>query len=459
MSAFFADLALLPGGWAKDVRLDVDASGVLSAVSPDGPAAGAVMLAGPVLPGIGDLHCHAFQRVMAGLTERRSATADSFWTWRDVMYKFAARLAPDDLEAIAAQLYIELLKGGYTSVCEFHYVHNDANGRPFANRAEMSDRLVRAATGVGIGLTLLPVLYQTANFGGVPPRDGQRRFVTTVEGFLGIVRALRDSSAGDPNVRVGIAPHSLRAVPPEALHDSIRGIDAIDRTAPIHIHIAEQTKEVDDCLAWSGRRPVEWLLANQAVSSRWCLVHATHLTEDETAALARSGAVAGLCPTTEANLGDGFFPLPGFLAQRGAFGVGSDSNVATSGAEELRLLEYGQRLLHRRRSVAASAATPSPGLALYQAAVAGGATASGRPIAGLAPGQRADFLVIDADAPLVCGRGPDELLDAIVFGGSANPVRDVFVGGRQMIDQGKHAREETASAAYRAAAGRLASSL
>jgi formimidoylglutamate deiminase len=456
MTAFLADLALLPGGWARNVRLDVDANGSLFAVSPDASAAGAMRLAGPVLPGICDLHSHAFQRAMAGLTERRSAAADSFWTWRDVMYRFAARLAPEDLEAVAAQLYVELLKGGFTSVCEFHYVHNDPDGRPFANRAEMSERLVGAAARAGIGLTMLPVLYQTADFGGVRPHAGQRRFVTTVDELLAIVETLRKLGAGDPSVRVGIAPHSLRAVPPEALRDAISGLDAIDGAAPIHIHVAEQTKEVDDCLAWSGQRPVEWLLANQAVSPRWCLVHATHLTDGETRALSRSGAVAGLCPTTEANLGDGFFPLPAFLAQEGAFGVGSDSNVSTSSVEELRWLEYGQRLVHGRRSVAASAATPSPGLALYQGAVAGGALASGRPIAGLAAGQRADFLVIDADAPFLCARGPDELADAVVFGGNANPIRDVFVGGRQVIAGGRHAHEAAILAAYRAAAGRLA---
>jgi formimidoylglutamate deiminase len=459
MTAFFADLALLPGGWAKNVRLEVDASGGLSGVSPDGSDAGATRLAGPVLPGMCDLHCHAFQRAMAGLTERRSAAADSFWTWRDVMYRFAAGLTPDDLESIAAQLYIELLKGGYTAVCEFHYVHNDRDGRPFAKRAEMSHRLARAAAHVGIGLTLLPVLYQTANFGGIAPHEGQRRFITTVDQFLEIVQALRGLAAADANVRVGIAPHSLRAVSPEALAEVVRGLDAIDATAPIHIHIAEQTKEVDDCLAWSGQRPVEWLLAHHAVSLRWCLVHATHLTDGETRVLARSGAVAGLCPTTEANLGDGFFPLPAFLAHAGAFGVGSDSNVSTSTIEELRWLEYGQRLLHRRRSVAASAATPSPGLALYQGAVAGGARASGRPIAGLAAGQRADFLVIDAETPFLIARGPDDLLDAIVFGGNVNPIRDVFVGGRQVIDQGRHAHEEGVQAAHWAAAERLVATL
>ena len=459
MTAFFADLALLPGGWAKNVRLEVDGSGVLATVSPDASDAGAARLAGPVLPGLCDLHCHAFQRAMAGLTERRFATTDSFWTWRDVMYKFAARLTPEDLEAVATQLYIELLKGGYTAVCEFHYVHNDPGGRPYANRVEMSERLLRAAKRAGIGITLLPVLYRTANFGGVQPREEQRRFVTTVDQCLEIVRALRGRGAGDPNVRIGIAPHSLRAVPPDALRDAIRGLDAIDAAAPIHLHVAEQTKEVDDCLAWSRQRPVEWLLANHPVSSRWCLVHATHLNDREVLALARSGAVAGLCPTTEANLGDGFFPLPAFLAQGGVFGIGSDSNVSTSSVEELRWLEYGQRLLHRRRSIVASPATPSPGLALYQGAVAGGARASGRRIAGLAPGERADFVVIDPATPYLHARGPGELVDAIVFGGNANPVRDVYVGGARAIADGRHAQEATVLAAYRAAAERLAASL
>jgi len=457
MSAFFAEVALLPDGWASEVRLEADAAGTLTAVSAGASDAGAVRLAGPVLPGLCNLHCHAFQRALAGLTERRSANADSFWTWREVMYRFAALVTPDDLEAIGAQLYIELLKGGYTSVCEFHYVHNDPDGRPYANRAEMSERLLHAARRAGIGLTLLPVLYRTADFGGVPPRDGQRRFVTTVDALLEIIRALRGASDG--NVRVGIAPHSLRAVPPEALREAIRALDALDPAAPIHIHIAEQTKEVDDCLAWSGQRPVEWLLATHAVSSRWCLVHATHLTDEEAAAVARSGAVAGLCPTTEANLGDGFFRLPEFLAHGGAFGIGSDSNVSTSAIEELRWLEYGQRLLHRRRSVAASPAAPSPGLALYQGAIAGGARASGRRIGGLAPGERADFVVVDAGAPHLLARRPDELADAIVFGGGANPVRDVYAGGARVIADGRHAHETAVFAAYRAAAERLAASL
>jgi formimidoylglutamate deiminase len=388
---------------------------------------------------------------MAGLTERRSAATDSFWTWRDVMYKFAAQLTPEDLEAVATQLYIELLKGGYTAVCEFHYVHNDPGGRPYANRVEMSERLLRAARRAGIGITLLPVLYRTANFGGVPPREEQRRFVTTVDQCLEIVRALRGRGAGDPNVRIGIAPHSLRAVPPDALRDAIRGLDAIDAAAPIHLHIAEQTKEVDDCLAWSRQRPVEWLLANHPVSSRWCLVHATHLNDREVLALA-AGAVAGLCPTTEANLGDGLFPLQAYVAAGGTFGIGSDSHVSSPWRNALAEYATPAAPAPEHRGVPA---TPSPGLALQQE---GGAGARGRRVADrrFAPGERA--IVIDG-TPHLHARGPGELVDAIVFGGSANPVRDVYVGGARAIADGRHAHEGTAFVAYRAAAERLAASL
>jgi formimidoylglutamate deiminase len=405
-------------------------------------------LAGPVLPGICDLHCHAFQRAMAGLTERRSATADSFWTWRDVMYKFAARLTPEDLEAVAAQLYIELLKGGYTSVCEFHYVHNDPDGRPYANRAEMAERLLRAASRAGIGITMLPVLYQTADFGGVPPHDGQRRFVTTVD-QLSIVAALRAAA------RRSERPHRhARIRCARCRRTALARRSAVStRSTAARSTCTLRSRRKRSTTVSPERRDRRVVACEPAVSSRWCLVHATHLTDAETAALALRRCRRA-CPTTEANLGDGFFPLPAFLAQGGAFGVGSDSNVSTSAIEELRWLEYGQRLLHGRRSVAASAATPSPGLALYQGALAGGATASGRPIAGLVAGQRADFLVIDADAPFLCGRGPDELADAMVFGGNANPIRDVFVGGRQVIAGGRHAHESAIHAAYRAAAGR-----
>ncbi|MGH8682505.1 MAG: formimidoylglutamate deiminase, partial [Burkholderiales bacterium] len=385
MYVLHAPEALLPSGWARDVRIEADGAGLIAAVTPGGSPTGAARLRGPALPGLCDLHCHAFQRAMAGLAERRAGSGDTFWTWREVMYRFVSRLTPADVEAIAAQLYVELLKGGFTSVCEFHYLHHAPDGRPYANPAEMSERLIAAAASAGIALTLLPVLYMTADFGGKPPTPQQRRFLGTPDSIVSLIGKL---GAAHPDVRVGLAPHSLRAVPPDALAEAVRALDAIDPAAPIHVHAAEQEKEVADCVAWSGRRPVEWLLDRHRLSPRWCVVHATHLTDVETDALAASGAIAGLCPTTEANLGDGLFPLARYLERGGSLGVGSDSNVSVSAIEELRWLEYGQRLAQRRRSIAATASSPSPGATLYRAALAGGASASGRPAGGVAPGQR-----------------------------------------------------------------------
>jgi formimidoylglutamate deiminase len=452
VTAFFAAEAWLPGGWARDVRFEVDGAGAIAAIAADARPDGAARLGGPVLPGLCDLHCHAFQRAMAGLTERRAGGDDSFWTWREVMYGFVARLDPDAVEAIAAQTYVELLKGGFTSVCEFHYLHRDRDGRSYANPAEMSERIVAAASRAGIGLTLLPVLYMHAEFGGAPPRPEQARFLGAPGSIAALIAQVR---AAHPDVRVGLAPHSLRAVTPEALDEALRALAAIDPSAPLHIHAAEQLKEVEECVAWSGKRPVEWLLDRHEIGPRWCVVHATHMTGAETAALARSGAVAGLCPTTEANLGDGLFPLARYLAHGGALGVGSDSNVSASAIEELRLLEYGQRLAERRRAVAASGGSPSVGATLYGAALAGGARASGRRVAGLAPGERADFLVLDPDSPALAGKAGDTLLDAFVFAGNANPVRDVYVGGRQVIAGGRHAAEAPILAAFRRTLDRL----
>jgi len=455
VAAFFAADALLASGWARDVRIDVDADGSIAGVTPAAAPDGAEPLRGPVLPGLCDLHCHAFQRAMAGLTERRARSDDSFWTWREVMYAFVARLAPEDVEAIAAQVYVELLKGGFTSVCEFNYLHNAPDGRPYANPAEMSERILAAAARAGIGLTLLPVLYMHSDFGGAPPQPAQRRFVSTPERVTALIERLARAHAG-PGVRLGLAPHSLRAVPPEALSDALRALDAFDPDAPVHIHAAEQGKEVEDCLAWSGRRPVEWLLERYRLAPRWCVVHATHMTDAETGSLAASGAVAGLCPTTEANLGDGLFPLGRYLERGGAFGVGSDSNVSVSAIEELRLLEYGQRLAERRRSIAASAASPSVGATLFGKALAGGAQASGRPVAGITPGQRADFVVLDAGAAPLAGKIGDTILDAFVFAADASVIRDVFVGGRQVVADGRHAAEAAVRDEYRRTVTRLA---
>jgi formimidoylglutamate deiminase len=460
----FAPRALLPAGWAGDVLLEIAGDGSLVAATPDQVAPpGARRAAGPVLPGMPNLHSHAFQRAMAGLAERAGQAgtpgeADSFWTWRQAMYGFVGRLTPAQNEAIAAQLYVEMLKAGYTAVGEFHYLHHDPDGRPYADPAEMSGRIAAAAAAAGIGLTLLPVLYAQGGFGGQPTGPGQRRFRHDVDGFLRLVEALAVRHRGDPQVRLGIAPHSLRAVTPDQLAAAVAGLHALDGTAPVHIHIAEQVREVEDCLAWSGARPVAWLLDNAAPDQRWCLVHATHMDADETARLAASGAVAGLCPTTEANLGDGLFEAPAYLAQGGRWGIGSDSHISVSPVEELRWLEYGQRLLHRRRNLLlpGNRAGASVGAALYAGALAGGAQALGRPIGRLAPGARADLLVLDADSPSLLGRADDVLLDALVFAGNANPVRDVMVGGRWVVEQGRHHAEADLFARYRQALAELA---
>jgi formimidoylglutamate deiminase len=458
-----ADMALLPEGWARDVLFEIAVDGTLAAVTPNAAAEIAARHAphakGPVIPGMPNLHSHAFQRAMAGLTERTgqggAAGEDSFWTWRSVMYGFVEKLAPGQIEAIAAQLYVEMVKAGYSAVGEFHYLHHDQEGRAYADPAEMSERVLAAAAHVGIGITHLPVLYAQGGFGGEPPKPGQRRFLHSLEAYLALVEELMRRHRGNPQVRIGIAPHSLRAVTPEQLAGAVAGLDALDPTAPIHIHIAEQTLEVDDCMAWSGRRPVDWLMSHMPVGPRWCLVHATHMTEAETRALATSGAVAGLCPTTEANLGDGFFPAIAYRRWGGAFGIGSDSHISVSPVEELRWLEYGQRLLERRRNRLAGR-TGSVGADLYHAALEGGRQALGRPIGRLAPGHRADLVVLDAGHPLLYGREGDVLLDALVFAGNANPVRDVMIGGRWIVEEGHHIAEEAVLARFRGAIAMLA---
>lgn len=464
-TTLFASSALLPEGWADDVLFEVDAAGNFAAVKPDAredaAAASALQIAGPVLPGMPNLHSHAFQRAMAGLTEQAgqggSGGHDSFWTWRRVMYGFVGQITPDQVRAIAAQLYVEMLKAGYTAVGEFHYLHHDIEGRPYADVAEMSEQIVTAAQAAGIGLTLLPVLYGYGGFGGQPVGPGQRRFLHDTAGFLRLINRLLQRHGRNPQIRIGMAPHSLRAVTAEMLKEAVAGVDTMDSAAPVHIHIAEQVKEVDDCRAWSHQRPVEWLLNNVTVGPRWCLVHATHMTEGETGRLARTGAIVGLCPTTEGNLGDGFFQAPEFLRNGGMFGIGSDSHVSVSPFEELRWLEYGQRLLHRRRNVLAVGGNQSPsvGAALYRQALVGGCQALGRPIGRLEAGCRADLVVIDAERPTLIGKRGDLLLDAIVFAGNDNPVRDVMVGGRWVVVDGEHVSEHAVLEKYRATLAQL----
>ena len=434
-------------GWQASAVLGVNAHGRL--VEPaDGDAEA---LDAWVLPGMPNLHSHAFQRAMAGLAERRGESEDSFWSWRETMYAFAAAIGPDELRAIAAQLYVEMLKAGYTQVCEFHYLHHQPDGTPYAQPEAMSLALVEAAREAGIALTLLPVLYMSGGFDGRALSARQRRFGHDVDGYLRLLQSLRRHE--DSDLRVGIALHSLRAVPPAALREVLASEAA--QSGPIHIHIAEQVGEVQDCLASRGARPVEWLFGNAEVDPRWCLVHATHLTAAETTQLARSGAVAGLCPTTEANLGDGLFPLGEYLDANGVLGIGSDSHISISPVEELRWLEYGQRLRSGHRNIAARAPSVSVGDTLWRAALRGGAQASGLPVGALCHGARADLIVLDDSSPLLAARDRTALLDSFVFAGNAPLVRDVMCGGRWVVRDFHHHDEARIAARYRATVSAL----
>ncbi|MQB14086.1 formimidoylglutamate deiminase [Pseudomonas lactis] len=445
MSAFFAERALLPNGWANDVRLEVSADGLLTKVEPNASAEGAERLKGPVLAGMPNLHSHAFQRAMAGLAEVAGNPNDSFWTWRDLMYRMVGKINPEQLQVIARQLYIEMLKAGYTSVAEFHYVHHDLSGQPYADRTELSRQISQAAASSGIGLTLLPVLYTHAGFGGQAPNEGQRRFINSTEHYLDLQARLQPILAAQPAQQLGLCFHSLRAVTPEQIHTVLA---ASDKACPVHIHIAEQQKEVDDCLAWSGKRPLQWLYDNVEVDERWCLVHATHADADEVTRMANSRAIAGLCLTTEANLGDGIFPAVDFLAQGGRMGIGSDSHVSLSVVEELRWLEYGQRLRDQRRNRLYRSDLPMVGRTLFDAALDGGAQALGQPIGRLQVGKRADWIVLDGSDPYLATASEDGILNRWLFAGGDRQVRDVLVNGKWVVRDGHHAGEEDSRQAF-----------
>jgi formimidoylglutamate deiminase len=455
MTTLWAETALLPAGFADAVRLEMDDRGDITAIEIGAGPAGAERVRGIVLPGMPNVHSHAFQRAMAGIAERLEPGEASFWSWREVMYRFLERIGPDELSAIAAQLYVEMLEAGYTAVGEFHYLHRQRDGHAYADPAELSSAILMAQQASGIGLTFLPALYMAGGFSGRAPEAGQRRFVHDLASFADLIERLTPSFSDDPNLRLGIAPHSLRAVPDAALRDVVGLADSIDAQAPIHIHVAEQAKEVRDCLEWCGSRPVRHLFDAAPVGPRWCLIHATHMDDAETELVAQSGAVAGLCPTTEANLGDGLFDLGGYLAARGRFGIGSDSHVSISPIEELRWLEYGQRLHTLHRLIAASAEQPHCGARLWRDALAGGAQALGRRIGRLAPGCRADLIRIDDRHPILAGRSGDGLLDALVFSGNVNLVRDVMVGGRWIVRDGRHPRRNEIARAYCAAVAKL----
>ena len=430
MSKLFFDTALLPDGWARHVTVRVGAGGVIEAVEAvSAPAADAVREAIGV-PGMANVHSHAFQRGMAGLAERAGTSDDSFWTWREVMYRFLDRLTPDDVEAIAGQLYVEMLEAGFTAVGEFHYLHNDVDGRAYADPAELAERIVAAASATGIGLTMLPVLYHQGSFGAAPPTPGQRRFVMTADDLLALAQTVRGRH---PELVIGVAPHSLRAVTPE----SLRAVVEATRTGPLHIHAAEQVKEVEDCLAWSGRRPVRWLLDEVGLNERWCLIHCTHLDDGEVRDLAGSGAVAGLCPVTEANLGDGIFRGIDYRARGGRFGVGSDSHIRVDLADELRSLEYSQRLRDRRRNRLADP-EKSVGRTLFNAAATGGAQALAQPMGAIAAGQRADIVTLKPEHAALVGKAGDDLLDGWLFAAGRSPVANVYAAGRRVVEGGRH---------------------
>ncbi len=446
MPSLSADWALLETGWVARPLISHE-RGTITGI---GAGRAADHVAGALLPGIPSLHSHAFQRSFAGRTEFAGGGGD-FWSWREAMYRAAEAVEPDTLAPVAAYLGMRLLEGGFTSLVEFHYLQNQRDGTPYAHRPAMAEAVVEGAEQAGIGLTLLFGIYQTGDFGGAPLQGGQVRFRTSPDAALAMLQHAR---AGEGEaLRFGLAPHSLRAVPAASLTEAANGLAAIDASAPIHLHAAEQRAEVTACLAAYGTSPVAWLLDRAPVGPSWCLIHCTHMTDAERGALARSNAVAGLCPTTEGNLGDGIFTMPAFVGAGGRFGVGTDSHVGLDAFAELRLLEYSQRLHARKRNVLAGQ-TGHTGRTLWQAAASGGAQAAARPVGALRVGCRADLVVIEP-APEVAGMKPDFWLDAAIFAASPAPARHVMAGGQWLVRDGRHVRRRAITAAYERALARM----
>lgn len=441
MTTIFATSALLEGGWHDNVRIHL-AKGLIASIEPSAQPQGDDERHEVIVPGMANLHSHAFQRAMAGLAEFRGPSNDSFWSWRTVMYDMALRMTPEHVEAVAAQLYMEMLEAGFCRVGEFHYLHHDRDGRPYGNIAEMAERIASASAAAGIGLTLLPVFYAHAGFGGLAPIAGQRRFINSLDSFERLMAQCGSLASQLDGFVLGVAPHSLRAV----TEDELTHLLAVCLDGPVHMHVAEQTREVEDSLAHSGARPVEWLLANMPVDQRWCLIHATHMTETETRDMVQAGAVAGLCPITEANLGDGIFSGDRFTSLGGRFGVGSDSNVQISLSGELRMLEYSQRLRLRARNVLARP-EGSTGRNLFDAALAGGAQALGVE-AGIAPGRPADMVALDQNAVPYLTK--DRLLDSWIFAEQGKP-KTVWARGRKLVENGRHVRRQEIERGFSAA--------
>jgi formimidoylglutamate deiminase len=446
----WAPQAWIDGRWQSSVLLDIDDQGrwgdITTGVDP--APSHARQLSGPLLPGLVDAHSHAFQRAFIGLSERRESESDDFWSWRERMYRVALRITPQQMRAIAAQLYVELLRGGYTQVCEFHYLHHDLDGTVYADPATMGWAIADAAQDAGIGLTLLPVLYQRAGFTQPALRDDQRRFAGSPTLVHELCRSMQAS--GRANVNAGVAVHSLRAAGKPAIQELMALVG--DTPMPVHIHVAEQTAEVDDCLHATGRRPIDYLCAELAPDARWQLVHATHATAHEIEAVARSGAGIVICPATEGNLGDGVTDLAHWLKAGVPMAIGSDSHVVRNWPEELRWLEYGQRLVHRKRNVAAQPGQqPATAARLFDAALAAGGAACGQTAWGLVGGARADALVLDASAPALLGVPASHRLDALVFGSGEPALSEVIVAGQVAMQNGRHPGQDAIARDFEAA--------
>ncbi len=454
MMKYYVENILLNDGWATNKTLTIE-EGIITAIT-TGKSNDAKVISGTVIPGMINCHSHAFQRAFAGFSEQGSEGQDSFWTWRKIMYKFLAKLTAVDAEVIAKHLYIEMLKMGYTRVAEFHYLHHNIDGAPYSANAiqnknnehglaTMAQAIFSAAKGAGIGLTMLPVLYQYAGFGKQAPNEGQKRFINSTEQFNQLVSDCFELSTQFANSNVGIAPHSLRAVDKKSIEQAVTHIRTLDDSAPIHIHISEQQQEVNDCLAHYGKRPVQWLLDNIKLDQHWCLIHATHINEQEQQGIIKSQAIAGICPTTEANLGDGIFPTTEFLALDGTFAIGSDSHISVNPVEELRWLEYAQRLTKQQRAILASANTASVGQNLWQKAAMGGAQSTSSNTGCLAVGKQADLLVLDKNQTRLYANNMQHLLDSVIFASRANVIQDVMVNGHWMVRNGEHAQAQSSA--------------
>ncbi len=447
---YFAKQAFLAQSWSNNVRFEVS-DGLITSITTNTTAQGAIELTGPVVPSIANLHSHAFQRAMAGLAEVCLNPNDSFWSWRELMYKMVQKLTPDDVCVIAKQLYIDMLKGGYSQVAEFHYLHHQSDGTHYNQLNEMATQLVQAADTAGLGITLLPVLYSYSGFAAKVPSDGQRRFINSTEQYLQLHQSCEQAVQHNPMHQLGVCFHSLRAVTKTQIEEVL---SHTSKNIPIHIHIAEQQKEVLDCLAWSGQRPIQWLANEIGLNERWCLIHATHLTGDERLAITSNQVVAGLCPTTEANLGDGIFPATDFIKEQGRWGVGSDSNVTLCITEELRVLEYGQRLRDQQRNRLYDDQQKHIGDFLYTQALAGGNQATQVKL-GLEVGHRADFIVLDHKNPFIAACNNEDIFNRWIFACNENIIRHVYVAGKPVITDFKHSEEETASAEFTALLKRL----